>query len=181
MELPILQVGWCPPGGGTSCRAASRDLAERIRRKLRPATPSAAPKPGGTLRYGISAEIVTLGFNQSNDFEILQGMYDPLLTYDDTLQPTPHLVESWEQNSDLTQIKLNLRRGVTFHNGREFTSDDVAYNVQRAADPTKSSPVQLVGLAKVWSVETPDKYTAILKTDQTRIGVFDLLTQSVDR
>ena len=138
---------------------------------------AAAPHSGGTLRYGISAEIVTLGFNQSNDFEILQGMYDPLLTYDDNFQPVAHLVESWEQSSDLTQIKLNLRKGVTFHNGREFTSDDVAYNVQRTADPTKSSPVQLVGLAKVWSVETPDKYTAILKTDQPRIGVFDLLTQ----
>jgi len=142
-------------------------------------TPSAspAPKAGGTLRYGISAEIVTLGFNQSNDFEILQGMYDPLLTYDNNLQPVPHLVESWEQSSDLKQIKLNLRKGVSFHNGREFTSDDVAYNVQRTADPTKSSPVQLVGLAKVWSVETSDKYTAIMKTDQARIGVFDLLTQ----
>ena len=74
------------------------------------------------LRYGIAAEIVTLAFNQSNDFEILQGMYDPLLTYDANLQPTPHLVESWEQNSDLTQIKLNLRQGVLFHNGREFTA-----------------------------------------------------------
>jgi peptide/nickel transport system substrate-binding protein len=136
-----------------------------------------APKTGGTLRYGISAEIVTLGFNQSNDFEILQGMYDSLLTYDRNLQPVPHLVESWEQGSDLKQIKLNLRKGVTFHNGREFTSDDVAYNVQRTADPTKSSPVQLVGLAKVWTVEAPDKYTAIMKTDQARIGVFDLLTQ----
>jgi peptide/nickel transport system substrate-binding protein len=138
---------------------------------------SATPKTGGTLRYGISAEIVTLGFNQSNDFEILQGMYDPLLTYDSNLQPVPHLVESWEQSSDLKQIKLNVRKGITFHNGRELTSDDVAYNVQRAADPTRSSPVQLVGLAKVWTVETPDKYTAIMKTDQPRIGVFDLLTQ----
>jgi peptide/nickel transport system substrate-binding protein len=104
-------------------------------------------------------------------------MYDPLLTYDNNLQPVPHLVESWEQSSDLKQIKLNLRKGVTFHNGREFTSDDVAYNVQRTADPTRSSPVQLVGLAKVWMVETPDKYTAVMKTDQPRIGVFDLLTQ----
>lgn len=135
------------------------------------------PRTGGTLRYGIAAEIVTLAFNQSNDFEILQGMYDPLLTYDDDLHPQPHLVESWEQSGDLKQIKLNLRKGITFHNGREFTSDDVAYNVQRTADPNRSSPVQLVGLAKVWTVETPDKYTAILKTDQPRIGVFDLLTQ----
>ena len=70
-------------------------------------------------------------------------MYDPLLTYDDNLQPVPHLVESWEQSSDLKQIKLNLRKGVMFHNGREFTSDDVAYNVQRTADPTKLA-VQLV-------------------------------------
>ena len=143
------------------------------------ATPreAASPKAGGTLRYGIAAEIVTLGFNQSNDFEVLQGMYDPLLTYDDTLQPVPHLAESWEQSSDLKQIKLNLRKGVMFHNGREFTSDDVEYNVQRAMDPTRARRFNW----SVWPRSGPSKLPTSTppssKSEQPRSSVFDLLTQ----
>ena len=60
------------------------------------------------------------------------------------------LAESWDVSSDLTQFKLNLRKGVQFHTGREFTSDDVKYNLLRVRDPkvggssVRSQPEQLV-------------------------------------
>ena len=38
------------------------------------------------------------------------------------------LAESWEVSSDGRQIKLNLRKSVTFHSGRELTSEDVQWN-----------------------------------------------------
>ena len=57
------------------------------------------------------------------------------IDYDDKLTPQPMLAESWDVSSDLTQIKLNLRKGVQFHTGREFTSDDVKYNLLRVRDP----------------------------------------------
>ena len=117
-------------------------------------------RAGGTLRYGISAEIVTLGFNQSNDFEILQGLYDPFSTYETHPQPVPASRRKLGASATHTdQTQPPQRR--PFHNGREFTSDDVAYNLERTKDPTRSSPVQLVGLAKAWTIETPDKYTVI--------------------
>jgi peptide/nickel transport system substrate-binding protein len=137
---------------------------------------STQPKTGGTLRFGTAADIANLGFG-SISFEILQGLYDPVLSYDDKLQPVASLAESWELSSDLTQIKLNLRRGVQFHTGRELTSDDIAYNLERTKDPTRSYTIQSVGLAKSWTSQTPDKYTVILSSDKPRIGVFDFLTQ----
>ena len=137
---------------------------------------TAQPRTGGMLRFGTAADIANLGFG-SISFEILQSLYDPVLAYDDKLQPVPSLAESWELSNDFKQIKLNLRKGVQFHTGRELTSDDIAYNLERTKDPARSYTTQSVGLARAWTSETPDKYTVILTSDRPRIGVFDLLTQ----
>jgi peptide/nickel transport system substrate-binding protein len=134
------------------------------------------PKSGGTLHYGLASPLTSIWPTFSGT-EGTQDMYDRLLTYDSNLQPVPALVESWDVASDYRQIKLNLRKGVQYHNGREFTSDDVRYTLERATDPTKTSPLSLVGLAKGWTAETPDKYTAFIKSEQVRLSVFDLLTQ----
>ena len=100
-----------------------------------------------------------------------------MLAYDDTLKPIPSLAESWELSDDYTQIKLNLRKGVQFHTGRELTSDDVKYNLERTKDPARSSPSSRSAWPKPGPAETPDKYTVILTSDRPRIGVFDFLTQ----
>jgi peptide/nickel transport system substrate-binding protein len=134
------------------------------------------PKSGGTLHYGLASPLTSIWPTFSGT-EGTQDIYDRLLTYDSNLQPVPALVESWDVASDYKQIKLNLRKGVEYHNGRELTSDDVKYTLERAMDPTRTSPLSLVGLAKGWTAETPDKYTAIVKSEQVRLSVFDLLTQ----
>jgi peptide/nickel transport system substrate-binding protein len=85
------------------------------------------------------------------------------------------LAESWEISSDARSVKFNLRRGVQFHSGREMTSDDVKYSLERAANP-KVAAAQYTGMASWFSgVETPDKYTAIFRSDQPRPTIFDLL------
>jgi peptide/nickel transport system substrate-binding protein len=141
-----------------------------------PAATGAQPKSGGTLRYGLASPLTSI-WPMFSGTEGTQDTYDKLMTYDTNLQPVPLLVESWDLASDYKQIKLNLRKGVQYHSGREFTSDDVKYTLQRATEPTKTSPLSLVGLAQGWMTETPDKYTAVIKSDQTRLNVFDFLTQ----
>jgi peptide/nickel transport system substrate-binding protein len=138
--------------------------------------PTQQPKSGGTLHYGLASPLTSIWPTFSGT-EGTQDLYDRLLTYDTNLQPVPALVEGWDVASDYKQIKLNLRKGVHYHDGREFTSDDVKYTLERATDPTKTSPLSLVGLTKGWTADTPDKYTAIFKSEQGRLSVFDLLTQ----
>ena len=83
------------------------------------------------------------------------------------------LAESWDVGGDYKQIKLNLRKGVQCHTGREFTSDDVKYNILRAQDP-KVGAGQFANQARWFTgIETPDKYTAILNSEQPRPLVFD--------
>ncbi len=109
----------------------------------------------------------------SNNYETTGLVFDRLTEYDDKLQPQPLLAESWDISGDFKQIKLNLRKGVQWHTGRDFTSDDVKYNIVRAQDP-KDGAGQFANQAKWFTdIDTSDKYTAILTTDQPRPLAFD--------
>ena len=67
--------------------------------------------------------------------DTLWQVFDHLTIYDQKLQPQPMLAESWDLSPDYKQIKFNLRKGVTYHSGREFTSDDVKWNLLRVRRP----------------------------------------------
>jgi peptide/nickel transport system substrate-binding protein len=145
------------------------------------AQPTAQPqsiKTGGTLRWGQVGDLNTLDAIQwaPTQNNTLGQINEMLIDYDDDLKIMPRLAESWDLSSDNTTIKLNLRKGVQFHTGREFTSDDVEYNLIRARDP-KNPFAAVVAVGSKWwtSIEKPDKNTIILKSDQPRPGVFDFL------
>ena len=102
-------------------------------------TVAAAPTPvrkGGTLRFGSAADFT--GFDPTN-FGTFQNwiptFYDTLIREDAQLQPHPELAESWELSRDGLIFTARLRKGVTFHNGRELEAKDVVYSVKRTADP----------------------------------------------
>lgn len=73
------------------------------------------------------------------------------------------LAERWEVPDQQTII-FHLRRGVKFHNiapvnGRELTAEDVKYSF----DVYKTSIAQSAILADVDRVETPDRYTVVIR------------------
>jgi len=162
-------VGTAPAGGGanpTAPAAASTQSGE-------------TPKRGGSLRWGQVGDIVTtdavLSSPASN--ETTGEVCDELIAYSDDLKPQPRLAESWDVSTDQTKVKLNLRKGVTFHSGREFTSDDVEYNILRVRDP-KNPFASVVAPGSAWwtSIEKPDKNTIILTSDKPRPGMWDWMT-----
>jgi peptide/nickel transport system substrate-binding protein len=140
--------------------------------------PAETPKSGGTLRWGMVGDIVTTdGVLWSPAANETTGQTcDTLVTYDDNLNPIGRLAESWELSADNTRIKLNLRKGVQFHSGREFTSADVEYNLLRVRDP-KNGFAAVVAPGSAWwtGVEMPDNYTIVLTSEKPRPGVFDFL------
>lgn len=139
--------------------------------------PGAQPKLGGTLRSAIPSDLPNLEAHiiTPNAFESLWLVYDHLTAYDDKLKPQPQLAESWDVSSDLKQIKLNLRKGVQFHNGRELTSDDVKWNILRVRDPAVGASVGFRNQSNWWTtIDTPDKYTIVLKSEQPRPAAFDM-------
>lgn len=139
-----------------------------------PAQPQ--PKPGGSLRTAVVGDsVISLDphFLGPGNLSVTWLAFDRLLSYDDNLQPQAELAESWELSPDSTQLTLKLRQGVTFHSGRPFTSDDVAYNLQRVRDPKVA--LQLANMATwITSVDTPDPYSVVIHLDQSRPTILDL-------
>jgi peptide/nickel transport system substrate-binding protein len=144
------------------------------------ATPAAGqPKSGGTLRVGVPTDIVTLDglVRGGTPYESTWLIYDRLITYDDKLKPLPMLAESWDVSPDYTQVQLNLRKGVTWHTGRDFTSDDVKWNLVRAQDPKAGFGDFAAQSAWFTTIDTPDKNTVVLKSEQPRPSMFDFFQQ----
>ncbi len=133
------------------------------------------PRAGGTLRHAIPADVTNLEpstFTPSA-METTWLVFDRLTIYDLNLKPQPMLAESWDLNSDYTQFKLNLRKGVQFHTGRELTSDDIKYSLLRVRDP-KVTTGALAAVSNWFNaIETPDKYTVMLTSDTSRPAFFD--------
>src|SRR5689334_21088863 len=128
-----------------------------------PQSTGVTPKAGGTIRTGQVGDIANLDGHYANQLSAttVQLAYEKLVAYDTKLQPQPVLAESWDISADSTTFKLNLRKGVQFHSGREFTSDDVKYNFLRVRQPSVMPLAGTLAPQSAWfaAVDTPDKYT----------------------
>ncbi|MFO1046741.1 MAG: ABC transporter substrate-binding protein [Geminicoccaceae bacterium] len=54
----------------------------------------------------------------------------------------PYLAESWEPSDDLRTWTFRLRHAIRWHNGDEFTTEDVEFNFRRWLDPRTGSSNQ---------------------------------------
>ncbi|GHS97455.1 diguanylate phosphodiesterase [Synergistales bacterium] len=93
---------------------------------------------------------------------LLRQVYNGLVQPDENMVFQPDLAESWENPDDLTWV-FKLRQGVLFHNGEEFTAEDVKYTFDRIFDPKTASP-GVTHVREIDKVEVVDKYTVKITT-----------------
>ncbi|MEO1442796.1 MAG: ABC transporter substrate-binding protein, partial [Chloroflexota bacterium] len=66
----------------------------------------------------------------------LSKIWSPLTSWNaDMSALSPQLATEWSANEDSTIWTFNLREGVLWHDGEEFTADDVVFSLNLAMDP----------------------------------------------
>jgi len=92
-----------------------------------------------TVRWSAQGDAITLDPHAQNEGMTLataKQIYEPLVHRDETMALQPGLALSWGLTADPTVWEFVLRQGVTFHDGRLFTADDVVFSFTRALMPT---------------------------------------------
>ncbi|MBW2617797.1 MAG: hypothetical protein JRC92_02840 [Deltaproteobacteria bacterium] len=118
-------------------------------------------KYGGRLVYGIEGDMEGTDPHKavsSITINILSLAVETLVDIDKNGAIQPCLAESWEVSPDAKEWTFHLRRGVKFHNGREFIAEDVKFNLDRVTAPEAAFPIG-AELSVVESCEVMDQYT----------------------
>jgi ABC-type transport system substrate-binding protein len=118
---------------------------------------SAFAQGSDTLVAGFSTDKI-----ERLDPAVLQGIehmqigshiYSGLTYADHNLEPQGDLAESWEVSKNGREWTFQLRKGVKFHDGEDFTADDVIYNYNRIKDPKTAS----IHRSRLNEIETIEK------------------------
>jgi peptide/nickel transport system substrate-binding protein len=130
------------------------------------ATPEPAPERG-TLRMTHHAQAYGgASFDPSSPIRFLPAiyfLYGRLVGLDENGLPTPDLAVSWEPDATAQEWTFKLREGVTFHDGKPFTSADVVYTFEHIFDPELESAVAAaLEIVDAENIETPDDLTVVL-------------------
>lgn len=97
----------------------------------------------------------TSGTSVITSSKVVEG----LLEYDHQLAPLPQLATSWEISDDGLDYTFHLREGVKWHDGADFTAQDVVFSLQTVK---KYHPRGAATFANLEQIDALDKYTVKL-------------------
>lgn len=121
-----------------------------------------APEDGGVFTRALPADAVTLNPVIANDmvsYLVYKWIYDPLVDVDQDMNPVGVLAESWENSPDNATTTFHLRKGVTWHDGKPFTADDVLFTYEACVDPAVDAINKRPSFEAVAKVEKTDDAT----------------------
>lgn len=126
----------------------------------------------GSAVTAVDPQFYVIGSNSA----LARNVFDALVNQDDRQQLVPGLATRWTA-IDATTWEFELRRGVRFHDGSEFTAEDVAASLRRV--PTiKNSPSSFMPFVRaIAGVEIVDSHRIRIRTN----GPTPLLANNLSR
>jgi peptide/nickel transport system substrate-binding protein len=121
------------------------------------------PQSGGTLNFIVEPEpptILALAHTAGGTQKVSPKITEGLLAYDFDLNPKPQLATGWSVSEDGLSYTFKLRPNVKWHDGKLFTSEDVAYSIELLK---QVHPRGRGTFANVTKIETPDPLTAVFR------------------
>lgn len=141
----------------------------------------ATPVAGGMLTIGADADPIgldptTVTAFSSSDFLAL--IYTGLLRWNAEMGIEPDLAVSYEMPDEKTYI-FKLREGVKFHNGQDFTADDVKHTFDRILDPATASKLR-AQYSSISAVTVVDPFTVKFELEAPNAAFLNYLATAPD-
>ena len=114
------------------------------------------PKRGGLLRmaasqHGPDDTLDPLLWKETLGYTRGRVHYNSLVQFNEDFTVRPELAESWEVNATATEFTFHLKKGVTFHDGKDFNADDVIYSMGlHMGEDSVSIGKPLVSMVNEW-------------------------------
>lgn len=119
-----------------------KDHNEHIIKKARNEVKEREPEPqsGGTVVGAIhttsTGQFNPLFYEEVSEKNIIEFVFETLFKQNKELAfETTGLAEDFELNEDQTKMTVYLREGIKWHDGEDFTAEDVVFTYQVIADP----------------------------------------------
>ena len=123
-----------------------------------------APDPNGKIVFALGGEISIINPILSADSasSAVEGpIFNGLTKINEKLEIVPDLAKSWDVSKDGKTFTFHLRKDVLWHDGKQFTAQDVKFTFASILDPkvnsVRRSDYIIDGKPIKWSVA--DKYT----------------------
>ncbi len=140
------------------------------------AAPAGTPKRGGTLKIPVTADVnpwPPIGLIQN--LIVNKSIFNGLVRYSPAdWTPQPDLAEKWEISKDGLTWTFYLRKGVSWHDGKPFTADDVKWSLEMYADE-KVNSILRGNLAPINKIEVVDPTTVKVSTKEPYSALIELL------
>lgn len=109
--------------------------------------------------------LITPGVWDGQAFSLNPSIYDYLIEMDaNTGELVPALATEWKTDDGIVWT-FKLRKGVKFHNGTDFTAEDVKFTLERTQDPALGH-LKAQDFSVVKKIETPDPYTVVVTLEE---------------
>ena len=107
-------------------------------------TGQGTPRRGGRIRMAAHSSSSSESLDPAKgstaiDYVRAYTFYNGLTRFNEQLEPQPALAESFESTDNGGHWIFTLRPGVTFHDGKPLTPQDVVYSMMRHKDPSVGS------------------------------------------
>lgn len=104
------------------------------------------PVPGGEYVEGIIGQPLyvnpVLAGGNDADADLAALVYSGLFKYNPDGKLVPDLAESFELSDDKLTYTIHLKKNVKWHDGENFSADDVLFTIQVIQDPAFKSPLR---------------------------------------
>ena len=107
------------------------------------------PARAADLSVALSADVTSMDphyHNLTPNNNVAEHVFETLVTKDTRSRLKPSLAESWRAVDDLTW-EFKLRKGVKFHDGSDFTAQDVVFSLDRVPN-VPNSPSSFAAYSK---------------------------------